>query len=189
MWKSLFRRLRCSIHTFQTAIQWREYGALTVSMKKTVSMTATETLTTNARVAGGDPLVRYKKAEGDEPETVGGIGEEDMVTITLPYISSAREGVERLGMLLETYGTYEMNGIAFQDENEIWWLETIGGHNWIAKRVPDNEYVVMPNQLGTDSFDLEDAYGEKRKPYVFPRAEKADSGESSGRAYGFGGRV
>ena len=83
------------------------------------------------------------------------------MTITLPYISSAREGVERLGMLLETYGTYEMNGIAFQDENEIWWLETIGGHNWIAKRVPDKEYVVMPNQLGTDSFDLEDAYGKK----------------------------
>ena len=138
------------------------WGAYGVNEKKLVSMTATETLTTNARVAGGDPLVRYKKAEGDEPETVGGIGEEDMVTITLPYISSAREGVERLGMLLETYGTYEMNGIAFQDENEIWWLETIGGHNWIAKRVPDNEYVVMPNQLGTDSFDLEDAYGEQK---------------------------
>lgn len=55
-----------------------------------------------------------------------------------------------------------INGIAFQDENEIWWLETIGGHNWIAKRVPDNEYVVIPNQLGIDSFDLEDAYGEER---------------------------
>ena len=80
---------------------WGAYGV----NEKNVSMTATETLTTNARVAGGDPLVRYKKAEGDEPETVGGIGEEDMVTITLPYISSAREGVERLGMLLETYGT------------------------------------------------------------------------------------
>ena len=147
---------------------WGAYGV----NEKNVSMTATETLTTNARVAGGDPLVRYKKAEGDEPETVGGIGEEDMVTITLPYISSAREGVERLGMLLETYGTYEMNGIAFQDENEIWWLETIGGHNWIAKRVPDNEYVVMPNQLGTDSFDLEDAYGKKENHMCSPGLKK-----------------
>ena len=147
---------------------WGAYGV----NEKNVSMTATETLTTNARVAGGDPLVRYKKAEGNEPETVGGIGEEDMVTITLPYISSAREGVERLGMLLETYGTYEMNGIAFQDENEIWWLETIGGHNWIAKRVPDNEYVVMPNQLGTDSFDLEDAYGKKENHMCSPGLKK-----------------
>lgn len=137
---------------------WGAYGV----NEKNVSMTATETLTTNARVAGGDPLVVYRKAQGDQPEIKGGIGEEDLVTIVLPYISSAREGVQRLGNLLETYGTYEMNGIAFQDETEIWWLETIGGHNWIAKRVPDNEYVVMPNQLGIDSFDLEDAYGEER---------------------------
>lgn len=63
----------------------------------------------------------------------------------------------RLGSLLEQYGTYEMNGIAFQDQNEIWWLETIGGHHWIAKKVPDNVYVVMPNQLGLDTFDINDA--------------------------------
>ena len=67
--------------------------------------------------------------------------------------------VERLGKLLETYGTYEMNGIAFQDVNEIWWLETIGGHHWMARRVPDDSYVVMPNQLGIDAFDLDDAFG------------------------------
>ena len=49
------------------------------------------------------------------------------------------------------YGTYEMNGIAFQDVDEIWWLETIGGHHWMARRVPDDVYVVMPNQLGIDA--------------------------------------
>ena len=38
--------------------------------------------------------------------------------LVLPYIRSAREGVQRLGQLLETYGTYEMNGIAFQDVDE-----------------------------------------------------------------------
>ena len=112
---------------------------------------------------GADPLVEYKKAQGKpgdadyEPEVIGGIGEEDMVTLVLPYIKSAREGVERLGALLEKYGTYEMNGIAFSDCNEIWWLETIGGHHWIAVRVPDDAYVTMPNQLGIDAFDLTDA--------------------------------
>ena len=80
----------------------------------------------------------------------------DIVYLVLP-IHTAREGVLRLGKLLEKYGTYEMNGIAFQDVHEIWWLETIGGHHWIAKRVPDDAYVVMPNQLGIDQFDLEDA--------------------------------
>ena len=54
-----------------------------------------------------------------------------------------------------------MNGIAFSDVDEIWWLETIGGHHWIAKRVPDDAYVTMPNQLGIDYFDLADAEGDQ----------------------------
>ena len=128
-----------------------------------VGMTATETITSNPRVLGADPLVVYQPAEDGKEEAAGGIGEEDIVYIVLPYIRSAREGVKRLGSLLEKYGTYEMNGIAFQDKDEIWWLETIGGHHWMARRVPDNMYVVMPNQLGIDRFDLEDALGEQKE--------------------------
>ncbi len=101
----------------------------------------------------------YQPAGDGQPEVPGGIGEEDIVYLVLPYIHSAREGVLRLGKLLEEYGTYEMNGIAFQDVDEIWWLETIGGHHWMARRVPDDSYVVMPNQLGIDAFDLDDAFG------------------------------
>ena len=50
-----------------------------------IGMTATETITSNARVLGADPLVK------------DGFGEEDIVVITLPYIHSAKEGVKRLG--------------------------------------------------------------------------------------------
>lgn len=85
-----------------------------------VGMTATETITSNPRVLGADPLVVYQPAEDGKEEVPGGIGEEDLVYIVLPYIKSAREGVKRLGSLLEQYGTYEMNGIAFQDHDEIW---------------------------------------------------------------------
>ena len=128
-----------------------------------VAMTATETITSNPRVLGADPLVEYQPAENGNEEIPGGIGEEDIVCLVLPYIRSARAGVERLGNLLETYGTYEMNGIAFQDQDEIWWLETIGGHHWIARKVPDEVYVVMPNQFGIDAFDLEDALTEQKE--------------------------
>ena len=125
-----------------------------------VGMTATETITSNPRVLAADPLVEYRKAKSRaEKDTPGGIGEEDIVVLVLPYIHSAREGVQRLGALLEQYGTYESNGIAFNDENEIWWLETIGGHHWMARRVPDEACVIMPNQFGMDAFDLEDAFG------------------------------
>ena len=43
-----------------------------------VGMTATETITSNPRVLGADPLVK------------GGIGEEDIVYLVLPYVRSAR---------------------------------------------------------------------------------------------------
>ncbi len=129
-----------------------------------VAMTATETITSNSRVQGADPL---------NPD---GLGEEDLVTVVLPYIRSAREGVLRLGGLLETFGTCEMNGIAFSDDEEIWWLESIGGHHWIARRVPDDCYVTVPNQMGIDCFDLTDAFGAQKEhlcsPDLIPWMEK-----------------
>ncbi len=128
-----------------------------------VGMTATETITSNPRVLAADPLVELQKPKSRrEKEIPGGIGEEDILVLVLPFIRSAREGVLRLGQLLEQYGTYESNGVAFNDDKEIWWLETIGGHHWMAKRVPDDVVVVMPNQFGMDSFDLNDAFGPKK---------------------------
>ena len=115
-----------------------------------VAMSATETITSNPRVLGADPLVP------------GGLGEEDFITVILPYIKSARDGVLYTGRLLEKYGTYEMSGIGYSDADEIWYLETIGGHHWMARRVPDNAYAVIPNQLGIDYFDFEDAAGEQK---------------------------
>lgn len=126
---------------------WAAHGVNSAN----VGMTATETITANERVLGADPLLKK-----------GGIGEEDMNVIVLPYVKTAKEGAKRLGSLLEKYGTYEMNGIAFSDEKEIWWLESVGGHHWMARRVPDDSYVVMPNQLGIDCFDFEDAYSDEK---------------------------
>ncbi len=129
-----------------------------------VGMSATETISSNPRVLSADPLVVYKKKKGKNgKEKKGGIGEEDIITLVLPYIHSAREGVLRLAELLEKYGTYESNGVAFNDENEVWWLETIGGHHWMARRVKDNECVINPNQFGMDSFDMEDACTHQRE--------------------------
>ena len=112
-----------------------------------IAMTATETITTNSRIQGIDPLLTTEE---------GGLGEEDFVTLTLPYIHSARDGVKRVGYLLEKYGTYEMNGMAFSDKDEIWYLETIGGHHWAARRIPDDAYVIAPNRLNIDEFKFDD---------------------------------
>lgn len=109
-----------------------------------VAMSATETITTNSRILGIDPLC-------DD-----GIGEEDMLTIVLPYINSAREGVLRLGAILTQYGTYETNGICFSDKDECWYFESIAGHHWMAVRIPDDAYVVAPNRMNIDDFDFTD---------------------------------
>ena len=127
-----------------------------------VGMTATETITSNPRVLSADPLVVYQKAQKrGEKDVPGGIGEEDILLLVLPYVHTAREGVLRLASLLEQYGTYESNGIAFNDEKEVWWMETVGGHHWLARRVPDDQVVIAPNQFGMDEFDLGDAFGKQ----------------------------
>ncbi|ETY74284.1 C69 family dipeptidase [Lactiplantibacillus fabifermentans] len=109
-----------------------------------VAMSATESAYCNARVLAADPYV------------VDGIGEEAMVTVTLPYIHSAREGVERLGQIVEEHGTYETNGILFSDAEEVWYMETGAGHYWVAQRIPDDAYAVVANQLAIQEIDLAD---------------------------------
>ncbi|GAY73343.1 C69 family dipeptidase [Lentilactobacillus kosonis] len=110
-----------------------------------VAMTATETITTNARILGIDPLVD------------SGLGEEDFTTLVLPYIHSAREGVKRLGALLEQYGTYETNAMAFSDKDEVWYFESIAGHHWAAIKIPDDAYVIAPNRFNIDDYDFDSA--------------------------------
>ncbi len=75
--------------------RWDEQGI----NEYNVAMSATETEMTNARVLGHDPLVE------------NGINEDSMVYLVLPFIKSAREGVQRLGSLIEKYGTGESNGL------------------------------------------------------------------------------
>ncbi|WP_100487321.1 C69 family dipeptidase [Sporolactobacillus pectinivorans] len=117
---------------------WGESGINTDN----VAMSATETEFTNPRVLGFDPLVKE------------GIGEEAMESVVIPYIHSAREGVARLGKMIEKYGTYESNGIAFSDANEVWYMETVGGHHWAAQRIPDDAYAIAPNQTGIQNIDF-----------------------------------
>lgn len=97
-------------------------------------MSATETTATNARVLGYDPLVH------------DGVDEEAMVTLVLPYIKSAKEGVQRLGALIEKYGTGESNSIAFNDHDDIWLFETAGGHHWGQFGCPKTPTQLFPTK-------------------------------------------
>ena len=116
-----------------------------------VCMSATESAYANERVLGFDPLVEK------------GIGEEAMVTVVLPYVKTAREGVKRLGAIVEKYGTCESNGILFSDKDEVWYLETGSGHHWVAQRIPDDCYAVVANQLAIQEIAFDDPDNFKTK--------------------------
>ncbi|MBT8904409.1 peptidase C69 [Lactobacillus delbrueckii subsp. bulgaricus] len=74
-----------------------------------VAMSATESGTTNKKGLKADNLVK------------NGISEASMLDVILPYIHSAKEGVQRLGQIVEKQGSAENNGVIFSDKNEIWY--------------------------------------------------------------------
>ena len=77
------------------------WAASGVNGKNVGNEAATETITSNARVLGADPLVKYQPAEDEKKKKLpAGSVKRRPLYITLPYISSAR-GVIRLGSLLE----------------------------------------------------------------------------------------
>ena len=109
-----------------------------------VGMSATESIFSNDEVLKHDPLVE------------NGVAENSVFNITLPYVRTAREGVERLGMLIEKHGIAEGFGIGFVDSKEIWYLETACGHRWLACRMPKDQYFVTGNQSRFRTYDPND---------------------------------
>ena len=110
-----------------------------------VAMSATESAYANDRVQAADPF-----------NEKSGILEEAMVTVVLPYVKTARQGVERLGKIVQKYGAAEADGILFADKNEAWYMEIGSGHHYVARRIPDDSYAVVANQLAIEEVDFDD---------------------------------
>ena len=89
-----------------------------------VAMSATESALANDRVLAFDPYVE------------NGLAEDAMLTVVLPYVKTAREGVKRLGEIVAEYGSAESNGVLFADHLEAWYMEIATGHHWVASAFP-----------------------------------------------------
>ena len=112
--------------------------------EKGVGESATESVYANERVLACDP---YNK---------DGLAEDSMTTLVLPFINSAREGVQYLGNLIAKYGAAEGNGVQFNDRDEVWYMEIATGHHWVAVRIPDDCYAVAANQIAIEEIDFND---------------------------------
>ena len=126
--------------TFDLPGHWGSAGFNTAG----VGMSATESIFSSEKALAADPLV------------ASGVAENSVFNIVLPYIRTAREGVERLGKLIEQFGVAEGFGVGFLDNQEIWYLETASGHRWLACRMPEDQYFVTGNQSRFRKYDPKD---------------------------------
>ncbi|VDY33161.1 Dipeptidase A [Morganella morganii] len=122
---------------------------------------ATETIFANEASLKIDPYVEDT-----------GIIEDAIPDVVLPYVSSAKEGVMRLGKIIEEKGAGEGFGVAFIDKDGIWYLETGSGHQWMAAKIPANTYYVTANQGRLEKFDMNDKENYLSSPTLISFAEK-----------------
>lgn len=81
--------------------------------ERNVAMSATESTYGNERALGFDPLVK------------DGLDEDLIVNMVLPFIESARHGVEYLGQLIKQYGSPAGNSVLFSDKDNVWYMEIV----------------------------------------------------------------
>ena len=141
---------------YQFPGEWGSAGFNTAG----VGMSSTETIFSSKEALAFDPYV------------ADGLAENCTYNIVLPYIHTAREGVERLGALIEKYGSAEGFGIGFIDDKEVWYLENACGHLWLAAKIPANKYYVTGNQSRLRDYDPEDKENFLAAPNLIEFAEK-----------------
>ncbi len=114
---------------------WNENG---------VAMTATVTASSNEAAMKADPL------------TNNGIYESSVVSVVLPQIKTAKEGVELLGKIMDKKGCQEGAIVILADQNEIWYMELLSGHQYCAVKYPDDAYSIAPNCYMLGKVDVSD---------------------------------
>lgn len=113
--------------------------------QENVAMSCTESTYGNERALAYDPLVK------------DGLDEDCMQSVVLPYIHSAKDGVQFLGKLIAKYGSPAGNSVLFGDKDEIWYMEIVTGHHWVAQRIPDDAYAVAANRVSIEQVDFTDS--------------------------------
>ncbi|HFU4000868.1 TPA: C69 family dipeptidase [Streptococcus suis] len=132
--------------------------------EKGVSMTATVTAIPNAKVLAVDPLVE-----------AGGLGEPILIDYVLPRVTSAREGVELIAKTIDEKGSAEGNIVIIADKNEVWYIEILSGHQYVAIKFPEDKYAIFANTYYLGHVDLTDTENVIASANVEAVAQQADN--------------
>lgn len=111
-----------------------------------VSMSATTSSSPASSVRRLDAFVRGT-----------GITEENLTDYILCQASTAREGVEILCDVVATIGAGEGNGLFIADNNEVWYVEILTGHNMVAVKMPEDKAAIIPNCFVIDQVNTNDS--------------------------------
>lgn len=109
-----------------------------------VSMSATVSTKYSDAAKAADPLVDT------------GICEISIGSVILGGAKTAKEGVEIMADIIDTYGSGECNSIMISDANETWYLEIVSGHQYAAVKMPDDKVSIQPNIMLLGVIDVND---------------------------------
>ena len=119
--------------------------------EKGVTVSGTETLSGLDAVLAVDP---YRN--GKDPALPVGIEETDIPTVILSQAATAREGLELLLSIYDTYGCQNAAGLIIADQTEMWYVENCSGSQYVAVRMPDDMVALEPNMAIIGRIDLDD---------------------------------
>ncbi len=132
--------------------------------EKGVSVSSTLTTNMNDKIDAVDPRVDT------------GIGEYSIADFVLSQASTAREGVELLGKVIDEKGTQDANQIVIGDAKETWIFMQLSGHEWCAVKMTPDVVSLNPN-MDNLKFDanLDDAETCLHSAGIVETAKKAGS--------------
>ena len=106
-----------------------------------LAVSATISATPNEKIQAADPFVE------------SGITELSIAGVVLMQCKTAREGIEFLGDIVQTTGAGEGNIIFMGDEKEVWYMEILSGHEYVATKLADDISFVLPNDYMLTTVD------------------------------------
>ncbi|MCL1809186.1 MAG: C69 family dipeptidase [Clostridiales bacterium] len=121
------------------------YGEIGMN-EKGVAVTGTVTL--------NNPRSQITSNSGGRDATVrGGLDEYDTPTLVLMKAETAREGVEILAEICDVKGINGMEGTMISDPNEVWYFQTLSGHQYVGVKCPPDMVGLSPNMTANVGFD------------------------------------
>ncbi|QWT17388.1 C69 family dipeptidase [Collinsella sp. zg1085] len=96
-------------------------------------------------VSGTLTLDYNERAKAADPNVATGIGEYNMGDYVLSVADNARDGVRKLGKIIDEHGSFDQNMVIIADANETWLFSQVSGHQWFAIKMASDVVSVNPN--------------------------------------------